>query len=96
MDVSSLIDTKKKAKMPDIAPGDTVRVHTKIVEGVNRIIISGDMVAADVVAMGLMKEYDDTFTPSVEAIVRRQQEHAEALGLGTSDLSQFEMIEKKV
>jgi large subunit ribosomal protein L19 len=33
MDVSSLIANKKTAKVPDIAPGDTVRVSTKIVEG---------------------------------------------------------------
>jgi len=33
MDVSSLIDVKKNAKIPDIAPGDTVRVSTRIVEG---------------------------------------------------------------
>jgi large subunit ribosomal protein L19 len=33
MDVSSLIDIKKKVKISDIAPGDTVRVSTKIVEG---------------------------------------------------------------
>ncbi|MBN1160458.1 MAG: 50S ribosomal protein L19 [Dehalococcoidales bacterium] len=33
MDVSSLVEVKKKAKMPAFVPGDTVRVHTKIVEG---------------------------------------------------------------
>ncbi|OGO00769.1 MAG: 50S ribosomal protein L19 [Chloroflexi bacterium RBG_13_51_52] len=33
MDVSSLVDIKKNVKIPDIAPGDTVRVSTKIVEG---------------------------------------------------------------
>jgi large subunit ribosomal protein L19 len=33
MDVSRLIENKKNAKIPDIAPGDTVRVSTKIVEG---------------------------------------------------------------
>lgn len=33
MDVSTLLNTGKTAKMPDIAPGDTVRVSTKIVEG---------------------------------------------------------------
>jgi large subunit ribosomal protein L19 len=33
MDISSLVDIKKNAKIPDIAPGDTVRVSTKIVEG---------------------------------------------------------------
>jgi uncharacterized protein (DUF362 family) len=66
---------------------------TKIVEDVNRLIITGDMIAADVVAMDVMKKYDHTFTPANEAIVRRQQKHAEALGVGTSDLSKFEIIE---
>ena len=69
---------------------------TKIVNGVNRLIITGDMVAADVVAMDLMKRYDDTFTPANEAIVRRQHKHAEELEIGTSDLSKLEIIEVKV
>jgi len=33
MDVSSLVEIKKNLKIPDIAPGDTVRVSAKIVEG---------------------------------------------------------------
>ncbi len=33
MDVSTLVHIKKNAKIPDIQPGDTVRVSTKIVEG---------------------------------------------------------------
>jgi large subunit ribosomal protein L19 len=33
MDVSSLIEIKKNPKIPDIAPGDTVRVSARIVEG---------------------------------------------------------------
>ena len=33
MDISSLVEIKKNTKIPDIAPGDTVRVSTKIVEG---------------------------------------------------------------
>jgi large subunit ribosomal protein L19 len=33
MDVSSLVEIKKNPKIPDIAPGDTVRVSAKIVEG---------------------------------------------------------------
>jgi len=70
--------------------------ETRIIEGVNRLIITGDMVAADVVAMQLMKQYDDTFTLANETIVRRQQEHAEELGLGIRDLSQVEIIEIKV
>lgn len=69
---------------------------TKILEGVNRLIITGDMIAADVVALDLVKKYDTTFTRANEAIVRRQFEHAEALGIGSSDLSQFETIEIKV
>ena len=62
----------------------------------NRLIITGDMVATDVVALRLRKEHDETFTPVNEAIVRRQHEHAEELGLGTSDLSRLEIIELKV
>ena len=33
MDVSTLVNVKKSKKIPDIAPGDTVKVSTKIVEG---------------------------------------------------------------
>jgi len=33
MDVSSLVETKKNPKIPDIAPGDTVKVSARIVEG---------------------------------------------------------------
>jgi uncharacterized protein (DUF362 family) len=69
---------------------------TKIVDGINRLIITGDMIAADVVAMDILKKYDDTFTSENEAIVRRQHEHAEELSLGTSDLTQCKIIELKV
>jgi uncharacterized protein (DUF362 family) len=76
--------------------GPSRSAETKIIDGVNRLIITGDMVAADVVAMRLMKQHDSTFTSANEAIVRRQHEHAEELGLGSSDLSQFEIIELKL
>ncbi len=33
MDVSTLVNVKKNKKIPDIQPGDTVRVSAKIVEG---------------------------------------------------------------
>ncbi len=69
---------------------------TRIVEGVNRLIVTGDMVAADVVAMDLMKRYDPTFNAQNEAIVRRQHQYAEELGLGFSDLSKFEVLEIRV
>lgn len=67
--------------------GDTV-----IVDGVDRLIVTGDMVAADTVAMEIMREHDTTFTDAHEAILRRQFAHAEALELGTSDLSKLEVI----
>jgi len=70
--------------------------ETRIIDGVNRLIITGDMVAADVVAMDIMKQHDKTFTSANEAIVRRQREHAEELGLGTGDLSRFEIVELKL
>lgn len=70
--------------------------ETRIIEGVNRLIVTGDMVAADTVALQLMKQYDNSFTSENEAIVRRQLEHAEELGLGTSDLSRVEIVEIKV
>ena len=69
---------------------------TKIIEGINRLILTGDMIAADIVALEWVKKYDETFTPANEAIVRRQFEHAESLGIGSSDLSQFERMEIKV
>lgn len=68
---------------------------TRIVDGVDRIIITGDMIAADVVAMELMKKHDETFNATNEAIVNRQHEHAEELGLGTRDLGKLEVIELK-
>lgn len=33
MDIASLVDIKRNPKIPDITPGDTVRVSSKIVEG---------------------------------------------------------------
>ncbi len=69
--------------------------ETKIIDGLNRVIISGDMVAADTVVLDLVKEFDKTFSFENEAIIRRQWEHAEELGVGTSDLSGFEIIELK-
>ncbi len=70
--------------------------ETKITGGLNTVIISGDMVAADAVVNDLVKKYDKTYTSANEAIIRRQWQHAEELGAGTSDLSKFEMIELKV
>jgi len=72
--------------------GPFITDKTKVVEGVNRIIITGDMVAANAMALELMKKYDDTFTADMEAIVLKQHEYAEELGLGSGDLSRIQMI----
>ena len=72
------------------------RPETKIIDNVNHLIITGDMVAADVMALELMKRYDNTFTSKMEAIVKQQHEYAKELGIGTSDLSKLEVIKIKV
>ena len=33
MDIASLVEIKRNPKIPDITPGDTVKVSTRIVEG---------------------------------------------------------------
>jgi len=33
MDIAALVDIKKNPKIPALTPGDTVRVHVKVVEG---------------------------------------------------------------
>ncbi len=72
--------------------GPFISDKTKIVDGVNRVVITGDMVAANAKALELMKQYDDTFTSDMEAIVLKQQKYAEELGLGSGDLSELEII----
>ena len=76
--------------------GPFVTEQTRIIPGVNTLIITGDMVAADAVALDLMKRHDATFTPENERIVRRQFQLAEELALGSSDLSRFEIVNLKV
>ncbi|MFH1734821.1 MAG: DUF362 domain-containing protein, partial [bacterium] len=56
----------------------------------DRIILCGDMVAADAYCAERLAEIDETFDPSeIEPTLNQ----AEALGLGTADLSQVEIIE---
>ncbi len=57
----------------------------------NRLILSGDMVAVDSYCADLMQKYDETFQK--EKRVERQLEYARHLGLGTKDLNQVETIE---
>jgi len=56
----------------------------------NKIVICGDPVAADAYCAQLMARFDETFDPStMDTILER----AVSLGMGTSDLSQVEIIE---
>lgn len=61
------------------------KLMLKIFWGAKDLIISGDVIAADVVAMNLAKRYDDSFTSDNEAIIRRKHEHGEELALETGD-----------
>lgn len=33
MDIATLVDIKRNPKIPELAPGDTVKVHVKVIEG---------------------------------------------------------------
>jgi uncharacterized protein (DUF362 family) len=64
----------------------------EIKEGVNRIILSGDMVALDTYCSRLMEQHDDTYTTDMIVPYLRV---AERLGLGTMDLNKAKIIEMK-
>jgi uncharacterized protein (DUF362 family) len=67
-----------------IRGGPTLSGKAEVKSGVNKIILCGDMVAADVYCSKLMEEHDDTY--SVE-MIKNQLETAEQLGLGVRDLN---------
>lgn len=67
------------------APGAEIK------EGVNRMVLSGDMVAADAYcAERILKIHDASFLPSS---ISPTLDKAGQLGLGTADLSQVEILE---
>ncbi len=61
----------------------------EIVRGVNKLILSGDMVAVDAYCARLMARHDETFTLDM---VAPQLRHAAALGLGKADLDAVKMV----
>ncbi|MCP2620823.1 DUF362 domain-containing protein [Candidatus Aminicenantes bacterium AC-334-E05] len=65
----------------------------EVKKGLNKLIISRDVVAVDSYCAQLMEEYDNTFESMKR--VARQIRYAENLGLGTGDLSKVEIIELK-
>ena len=63
----------------------------QVVDGVNRLVICGDMVATDVYCAQILGQYDSRIInhPRLPPTLQR----AEELGLGTRDLNQVEIIE---
>jgi len=62
----------------------------EVVRGVNKLILSGDMVAVDSYCARLMAQRDDTFTIDM---IAPQLKHAAALGLGKADLDAVKVVE---
>ena len=62
----------------------------EVVRGVNKLILSGDMVAVDAYCARLMAQHDETFTIDM---VAPQLRHAAALGLGKADLDVVKVVE---
>jgi uncharacterized protein (DUF362 family) len=63
--------------------GPSMKPNSKVVEGINRIVLCGDMVATDVYCAQLMAENDEEFSPDM---ITTQIETAVKLGLGAGDL----------
>jgi len=62
----------------------------EVVPGVNKLILSGDMVAVDAYCARLMAQHDETFTLDM---VAPQLRHAADLGLGKADLDAVKVVE---
>ncbi|MFQ5789419.1 MAG: DUF362 domain-containing protein [Acidobacteriota bacterium] len=77
-----------------IKGGPTLGVGAAEVKGdVNRMLLSGDMAAAESYGAKLLKEHDQTFSP---AMADDTLEYAQNLGVGIPDLKQVEVIELSV
>jgi uncharacterized protein (DUF362 family) len=70
--------------------GPGLSAGAEVVKGVNRIILCGDMVAADAYCARLLARHDPTF--SVE-MIDPQLKHASELGLGTANLDAVKVVE---
>jgi len=62
----------------------------EVVPGVNKIILSGDMLAVDAYCARLMAQHDETFKVDM---IAPQLRHAAALGLGKADLDAVKVVE---
>ncbi|MDH5406512.1 MAG: DUF362 domain-containing protein [Candidatus Aminicenantes bacterium] len=70
--------------------GPTLGYGAEVRDGVNLLILGGDMVAIDSYCGRIMEQYDDTFE---FRMIEPCLSYAESLGLGTADLSKVEIIE---
>lgn len=67
--------------------------HSGVLVAANKIVLSGDIVATDAYSEKILADHDPQFEGGTgEEIIT----HAESLGLGTSDLSEVEVIEISV
>ena len=65
-------------------------VRGEVVQSVNRLIVCGDIVAADAYCAQLLADHDSTFLPER---MEDQLRYAASLGLGTRDLGAVEILE---
>lgn len=70
--------------------GPKLKGRAEVKRNINKLILSGDMVATDAYCADLMKKYDDTFDPEMISL---QLEYAQKLGLGTIDQAKIEIME---
>lgn len=73
--------------------GGPTKGKGEVKHGINRFILSGDMVALDAYCSQLMEEHDETYTTEMILPYLRV---AERLGLGTMDLKKVKVIELEV
>ncbi len=76
-----------------LTKGGPTKGKGEVKQGINRFILSGDMVALDTYCSQIMEEYDETYTTDMIVPYLRV---AERLGLGTMDLTKAKVIEFKV
>ena len=76
-----------------LTKGGPTRGKGEVKKGINRFILSGDMVALDTYCSQIMEEHDETYTTDMIVPYLRV---AERLGLGTMDLTKVKVAEIKV
>jgi uncharacterized protein (DUF362 family) len=84
----NIVDARKilTVKGPSLKEGS-------VVKDINKIIISGDIVATDAYCAQVLEANDNTFK---KEMIAATLQYAEKLGLGTADLNKVKIIEIKV